>query len=196
MRQPDSLRVTLAVALAAVFVSACDRQATADAQRSAERAGQKVENALDRTGEKLAAAGEKTQQKLAEAGARISNAGEKVAASVKDAVTPNDSVTTTTTSSGSKTTTTIKTGPSTSVSGISAETRSALGDTAITASIKTDFLKDPDLSVLKIDVDTRDGVVTLNGLADNEAARGRAEKLAGAIKGVREVRNNLTVKRA
>ena len=207
MRPSHSLRATLAVALAAIFVSACDRQATADAQRSAEKAGQRVENALDRTGEKLAAAGEKTQQKLAEAGerikpgleeagARISKAGEQVAASVKDAVTPNDSVTTTTTGSGSKTTTTIKTGPSTSVSGISAETRSALGDTAITASIKTDFLKDPDLSVLKIDVDTRDGVVTLNGLADNEAARGRAEKLAGAIKGVREVRNNLTVKRA
>lgn len=68
-------------------------------------------------------------------------------------------------------------------------------DAAITASIKTDFLKDPDLSVLKIDVDTRDGVVTLNGLAGNDAARRRAESLAGAIKGVREVRNYLTVKR-
>ena len=70
-----------------------------------------------------------------------------------------------------------------------------LGDTAITASIKTDFLKDPDLSVLKIDVDTREGVVTLNGLAENEEARKRAEKIAEAVKGVREVRNHLVVKR-
>jgi osmotically-inducible protein OsmY len=70
-----------------------------------------------------------------------------------------------------------------------------VADTAITASIKTDILKDPDLSVLKIDVDTRQGVVTLNGLADNEEARQRAEKIAEGIKGVREVRNYLVVKR-
>jgi len=70
----------------------------------------------------------------------------------------------------------------------------ATGDPAITASIKASYLKDPDLSVLKIDVDTKDGVVTLNGLADTPSARLRAEKLAEATKGVREVRNHLTVK--
>ena len=67
-------------------------------------------------------------------------------------------------------------------------------DAAITASIKADYLKDPDLSVFKIDVDTKDGVVTLNGMADTAAARQRAEKLASANKGVREVRNHLAVK--
>jgi hyperosmotically inducible protein len=67
-------------------------------------------------------------------------------------------------------------------------------DAAITASIKADYLKDPDLSVFKIDVDTKEGVVTLNGVTDTAAARGRAEKLAQANKGVREVRNHLTVK--
>lgn len=67
-------------------------------------------------------------------------------------------------------------------------------DAAITASIKTDYLKDPDLSVFKIDVDTQDGVVTLNGVADTPSARMRAEKLAAANKGVKEVRNKLTVK--
>ena len=49
---------------------------------------------------------------------------------------------------------------------------------------------------LKIDIDTKDGVVTLNGLADNEAAKNRAEQLANAVKGVKEVRNFLVVKRA
>ena len=72
----------------------------------------------------------------------------------------------------------------------------SMSDAAITASIKTDYLKDPDLSVLKIDVDTKGGVVTLNGLAADEAARARAEKLAGAVKGVREVKNYLVIKRA
>lgn len=71
-----------------------------------------------------------------------------------------------------------------------------LDDAAITASVKTDILKDPDLSVLKIDVDTKDGVVTLNGLADTEAAKARAERLASGVKGVKEVRNFLTVKHA
>lgn len=173
MRHSHCLRTAAAIALAAALVSACDRQATADAQRSAERAGQKIDKALDRTGQKLA------------------EAGERVATTVKEAVTPDGYG-----APGTRTTTTITTGPSTSVSGLPAQTRGALGDAAITASIKTDFLKDPDLSVLKIDVDTTDGIVTLNGLADNEAARSRAEKLAGAIKGVREVRNHLTVKRA
>jgi osmotically-inducible protein OsmY len=158
-----SLRATVAVALAAAFVSACDRQATTEAERSVEKAGQRIDKAIDRAGQKLA------------------EASDKVTTSVKEAVTP--------------ATTTVTTGATSSVTGLPAQTRAALGDTAITASIKTDFLKDPDLSVLKIDVDTHDGVVTLNGLAENEAARGRAEKLAGSIKGVRGVRNYLMVKR-
>lgn len=70
----------------------------------------------------------------------------------------------------------------------------ASSDAAITASIKADYIKDPDLSAFAIDVDTSDGVVTLNGVADTPAARLRAEKLAAANKGVREVRNRLTVK--
>ena len=74
--------------------------------------------------------------------------------------------------------------------------KSSLADAGITASIKADFLKDPDLSVLKIDVDTVDGVVTLNGLAANDAARTRAGRMAEAVKGVKQVRNFLTIKRA
>lgn len=74
------------------------------------------------------------------------------------------------------------------------ESGSVLSDSAITASIQTDYLKDPDLSVLKIDVDTKDGVVTLNGMASTDEAKSRAEKLAMANKGVKQVNNNLAVK--
>ena len=70
----------------------------------------------------------------------------------------------------------------------------ASSDAAITASIQTDYLKDPDLSVFKIDVDTEGGVVTLNGVTKDGVSRQRAEKLAAANKGVVEVRNRLTVK--
>lgn len=170
--------------VALLTLAACDRETTTRARQEAESVGRKVDQALDRTQEKLAAA------------------GEKVAATVKDAATPEgrasggSSASTAAANGGATATTTaVTTGPRTSVSGVAPAPRASLGDAAITASIKTDFLKDPDLSVLKIDVDTRDGVVTLNGLADDEAARKRAGQLAGAIKGVREVRNYLTVKR-
>jgi hyperosmotically inducible periplasmic protein len=78
----------------------------------------------------------------------------------------------------------------------SAEASKDLDDAAITASIKTDILKDPDLSVLKIDVDTKDGVVTLNGMADTDAGKARVVVVASNVKGVKEVRNFLTVKHA
>ena len=76
-----------------------------------------------------------------------------------------------------------------------ATTPAAMSDAAITASVKTDILKDPDLSVLKIDVDTVNGVVTLKGVAKTADGKARAGKLAGAIKGVKEVRNQLAVER-
>ena len=73
-------------------------------------------------------------------------------------------------------------------------TTTAVGDAAVTASIKADLLKDPDIRVMKIDVETHDGVVSLNGLTYDEASRMRAERLARASKGVVQVNNRLVVK--
>ena len=67
-------------------------------------------------------------------------------------------------------------------------------DAAITASVATGLVKDPDLSALKIDVDTRQGVVHMYGPAPSEAARLRATEIANSVKGVRGVDNKLTVK--
>ena len=69
-----------------------------------------------------------------------------------------------------------------------------LDDAGITASVKTDLAKDSELSALAINVDTKDGVVTLNGPAPNEAAKARAETIAKAAKGVKSVDNKLVVK--
>jgi len=77
----------------------------------------------------------------------------------------------------------------------SARPGDTLADGAITTSINADLLKDPELSVLKIDVDTKQGVVVLNGLTPSETARVRAAKLAAAVKGVSRVENNLSVKK-
>lgn len=69
-------------------------------------------------------------------------------------------------------------------------------DMAITASVSAGLLKDPDLSALKIDVDTRNGVVSMYGPAPTAAARDRATTIARAVKGVASVNNELTVKRS
>jgi hyperosmotically inducible protein len=75
-----------------------------------------------------------------------------------------------------------------------ASSASALAsDASITAQVKTGLAKDSDLSALKIDVDTRAGVVTLNGTAPSDAARERAAAIARNVKGVSAVINHLTV---
>jgi osmotically-inducible protein OsmY len=125
----------------------------------------------DRTvGQKIDSALERTQQKLHAAGDKIARQTDRAVDAMKDKE------------------------PAKHADG-STETGRVMTDSAITASIKTDFLKDPDLSILKIDVDTRQGVVSLNGLAENDQARVRAEKIAQGVKGVKEVHNYLVTKR-
>lgn len=68
-----------------------------------------------------------------------------------------------------------------------------MDDAAITAQVSAGLAKDPDLSAIKIDVDTRAGAVTLNGPAPNASARDRAETIAKGVKGVVSVTNNLKV---
>jgi len=185
----------LAVTTAAFALAACDRpQGANSAEANAQDARAKLDRAVDRTQQKLAEAGEKTQQTLSEAsdrlqpkieaaGERIADAGGKVAADVKDAVRRDGSVTTT-----------VTTGSSTSVTGLPPATQAAFNDTAITTAVKAGFLKDPGLSAIKIDVDTKEGVVVLNGIAADAGARERATQIAQGVKGVREVRNHLSVK--
>lgn len=66
-------------------------------------------------------------------------------------------------------------------------------DAMITASVNAELAKDPSLSALKIDVDTHDGKVMLQGKAPSTAARERATTLAAAVKGVTSVENRLAI---
>jgi hyperosmotically inducible protein len=68
-----------------------------------------------------------------------------------------------------------------------------VSDAAITASIKTDLLKDPYLSAAKVEVETAQGVVTLRGSAASDASRERAGRMAAAVAGVKQVNNQLLV---
>lgn len=66
-------------------------------------------------------------------------------------------------------------------------------DAVITSSVKAELVKDPNLSALKINVDTDAGRVLLQGTAPSSAARDQAMKLAQAVKGVVSVDNQLKV---
>jgi len=88
------------------------------------------------------------------------------------------------------------TAQSTETSGkdMAAKAGEKIDDLTITTTLTAGFAKDPDLSVLKINVDTRDGAVTLKGSAPTQAARDKATALAKETKGVNSVDNKLVVK--
>ncbi|MDF1485993.1 BON domain-containing protein [Ramlibacter sp. H39-3-26] len=69
-----------------------------------------------------------------------------------------------------------------------------IDDMSITAKVSAGLAKDPDLSAVKIDVDTRNGTVTLTGPVDTAQAKERATVIAQSVEGVAAVHNNLTVK--
>ncbi|HEV8315499.1 MAG TPA: BON domain-containing protein [Burkholderiaceae bacterium] len=73
---------------------------------------------------------------------------------------------------------------------------SKMSDATITAEVNTALAKDPDLSALKIDVDTANGRVVLHGKAPSPAARDRATQLAQNVKGVVSVDNQLVVSKS
>lgn len=67
-------------------------------------------------------------------------------------------------------------------------------DAGITMSVKGQLLDDPLVKGLRIDVDTRDGVVFLTGSVGSDAEKQKAIQLAKETKGVRDVQANLTPK--
>jgi osmotically-inducible protein OsmY len=70
-----------------------------------------------------------------------------------------------------------------------------LTDAAVTSTVKAKFLADPAVSGLKIDVDTKEGVVTLNGMVATKAEADRAMSLARESDGVKRVVSNLRMGR-
>jgi osmotically-inducible protein OsmY len=74
-----------------------------------------------------------------------------------------------------------------------AKVADAAEDARITASANAELARDADLSALKIDVDTSNGKVLLQGKAPSSTARERATTLAANVKGVNSVENRLSV---
>ena len=69
----------------------------------------------------------------------------------------------------------------------SAESNQPVGDTWITTKVKSELLADSDVKGTDINVSTKNGVVTLAGVLDNQLAIDKAITIAKNIKGVSDV---------
>ena len=70
-----------------------------------------------------------------------------------------------------------------------------IDDAWITSKVKGAFVKDPQLSAAQIKVDTYQGEVQLTGFVADAGNVGKAAAVAGGVKGVRSVRNDILVKK-
>lgn len=155
----------LAVTALAFGLTACDKM-------KEPTVGQKIDAAIEQTeqaaAEAKAKAKAKAQQALESAGAKVEQGAVKAEAAAEGA------------------------GDAARQAGNAVLEK--MDDAAITAQVSAGLAKDPTLSALKIDVDTRDGVVTLNGPAPTQEAKDRATAIAQGVKGVSSVMNQLSVK--
>ena len=68
-------------------------------------------------------------------------------------------------------------------------------DATITASVKSKLVADKAANLTRVDVDTNNGTVYLNGTVDSAEQKSRAERLAWQAQGVKSVVNNLQVQK-
>lgn len=69
-------------------------------------------------------------------------------------------------------------------------------DTTITTRVKARFAEDPQVSAMRIGVETLNGTVQLSGFATTQAEKDKAGSIARAVPDVRSVQNNIVVRPA
>ena len=69
-----------------------------------------------------------------------------------------------------------------------------IDDTAITTSVKARYIDNPEVDASAISVETLNGSVMLSGFAKNATERATAESIAMKVKGVKSVKNGITVR--
>lgn len=67
-------------------------------------------------------------------------------------------------------------------------------DAAITTSVKARFVDNPDVDASSIKVETLKGTVMLSGFAKNVKERTTAESIAMKVNGVKQVKNEISVR--
>lgn len=67
-------------------------------------------------------------------------------------------------------------------------------DASITARVKGRFVEDPTVSAMRINVETKNGIVQISGFANSELEKARAASIASSVPDVRQVKNEIIVK--
>jgi hyperosmotically inducible protein len=82
----------------------------------------------------------------------------------------------------------------TAVMGAGSAAASKIDDGQIVTKVKGKFAADDEIKAMSIDVDAKDGMVTLSGTVPSEKAKERASEIARGTEDVKGVDNKLTVK--
>ena len=69
-----------------------------------------------------------------------------------------------------------------------------IDDSVLTAKVKTALIADSDTKAHQINVETKDGIVQLSGFVDSSGAKSAATTVAKSVTGVKDVKNELSVK--
>ena len=69
----------------------------------------------------------------------------------------------------------------------------AVNDDVISDMVRRKLANDPEIKGGSLEVEVKDGVVTLNGLVEQEKYKHKAEKMTRKVRGVKQVVNNLKV---
>ena len=67
-------------------------------------------------------------------------------------------------------------------------------DATISTRVRTEIVRDADLSLNELNVETLNGTVQLSGFTNSQAKAAKAGQIARATPGVKDVRNNIVVK--
>jgi len=78
-------------------------------------------------------------------------------------------------------------------SGTGQKTGAYVDDAWITTKVKSEMVADKDVKAHKIDVDTKNGVVTLTGTVESWQEANKATDIARSVKGVTAVENDIRV---
>ncbi len=69
-----------------------------------------------------------------------------------------------------------------------------IDDSVLTAKVKTALITSPETKAHQINVETKQGVVQMSGFVDSAAAKAAATTVAKSVTGVKDVKNELSVK--
>jgi|SRR5688572_252164 len=78
--------------------------------------------------------------------------------------------------------------------GESSSAGEVIDDSVLTAKVKTALIASSETKAHQINVETKDGVVQLSGFVDTNAAKSAATTVAKSVTGVKDVKNELSVK--